>query len=48
MQHTRIFIEPIILFFILAPDYDKSCWFDEKHKLGLDFPNVSLIFFERI
>eukprot|EP00088_Acartia_fossae_P060098 TRINITY_DN7188_c0_g1_i1.p1 TRINITY_DN7188_c0_g1~~TRINITY_DN7188_c0_g1_i1.p1 ORF type:complete len:220 (+),score=47.98 TRINITY_DN7188_c0_g1_i1:50-709(+) len=23
-----------------APDYDKSCWFDNKFKLGLDFPNL--------
>lgn len=23
-----------------APDYDKSCWFDIKHKLGMDFPNL--------
>ncbi|XP_034028125.1 glutathione S-transferase Mu 1-like [Thalassophryne amazonica] len=23
-----------------APDYDKSCWFDEKHKLGFNFPNL--------
>ncbi|KAK4306257.1 hypothetical protein Pmani_021906 [Petrolisthes manimaculis] len=23
-----------------APDYDKSCWFDVKNKLGLDFPNL--------
>lgn len=23
-----------------APDYDKSCWFDVKFTLGLDFPNV--------
>uniref|UniRef100_A0A8C7U1M8 glutathione transferase n=1 Tax=Oncorhynchus mykiss TaxID=8022 RepID=A0A8C7U1M8_ONCMY len=23
-----------------APNYDKSCWFDEKHKLGMDFPNL--------
>lgn len=23
-----------------APDYDKSCWFDIKFKLGLDFPNL--------
>ncbi|TNM87188.1 hypothetical protein fugu_007418 [Takifugu bimaculatus] len=23
-----------------APDYDKSCWFDEKQKLGMDFPNL--------
>ncbi|XP_047440299.1 glutathione S-transferase Mu 3-like [Mugil cephalus] len=23
-----------------APDYDKSCWFDVKFKLGLDFPNL--------
>ena len=23
-----------------APDFDKSCWFDHKFKLGLDFPNV--------
>lgn len=23
-----------------APDYDKSCWFDNKYSLGLDFPNL--------
>ncbi|KAG5282155.1 hypothetical protein AALO_G00052820 [Alosa alosa] len=23
-----------------APNYDKSCWFDEKSKLGMDFPNL--------
>ncbi|XP_006008525.1 glutathione S-transferase Mu 1 [Latimeria chalumnae] len=23
-----------------APDYDKSCWFNEKYSLGLDFPNL--------
>ncbi|XP_036389846.1 glutathione S-transferase Mu 3-like [Megalops cyprinoides] len=23
-----------------APNYDKSCWFDEKEKLGMDFPNL--------
>jgi len=23
-----------------APDYDKSCWFDNKFSLGLDFPNL--------
>uniref|UniRef100_A0A8C4Z3Z5 glutathione transferase n=1 Tax=Gadus morhua TaxID=8049 RepID=A0A8C4Z3Z5_GADMO len=23
-----------------APDYDKTCWIDEKHKLGMDFPNL--------
>ncbi|XP_031142610.1 glutathione S-transferase Mu 3-like isoform X2 [Sander lucioperca] len=23
-----------------APDYDKSCWFDEKPTLGMDFPNL--------
>lgn len=23
-----------------APDYDKSCWFDIKEKLNLDFPNL--------
>lgn len=23
-----------------APDYDKSCWYDEKNSLGLDFPNL--------
>ena len=27
---------------LTAPNYDKSCWFDEKPKLGMDFPNVSL------
>ncbi len=23
-----------------APTFDKSCWFDIKFSLGLDFPNV--------
>uniref|UniRef100_A0A673N2I7 glutathione transferase n=1 Tax=Sinocyclocheilus rhinocerous TaxID=307959 RepID=A0A673N2I7_9TELE len=23
-----------------APNYDKSCWFNEKEKLGMDFPNL--------
>ncbi|KAM9475990.1 glutathione S-transferase Mu 3-like [Clarias gariepinus] len=23
-----------------APNYDKSCWFDEKPKLKMDFPNL--------
>ncbi|XP_061700774.1 glutathione S-transferase Mu 3-like [Syngnathoides biaculeatus] len=23
-----------------APDYDKSCWFDVKPHLGMDFPNL--------
>uniref|UniRef100_A0A8C1YX15 glutathione transferase n=1 Tax=Cyprinus carpio TaxID=7962 RepID=A0A8C1YX15_CYPCA len=23
-----------------APTYDKSCWFNEKDKLGMDFPNL--------
>ncbi|KAK5923554.1 hypothetical protein CgunFtcFv8_000513 [Champsocephalus gunnari] len=23
-----------------APDFDKSCWTDEKPKLGMDFPNL--------
>ncbi|MED6272480.1 Glutathione S-transferase Mu 1, partial [Characodon lateralis] len=23
-----------------APGFDKSCWFNEKFKLGLDFPNL--------
>ena len=23
-----------------APDYDKSCWFDNKFSFGLDFPNL--------
>ncbi|MEQ2266033.1 Glutathione S-transferase Mu 2, partial [Xenotaenia resolanae] len=23
-----------------APDYDKSCWFGEKEKLGIDFANL--------
>uniref|UniRef100_A0A8C6VXB8 glutathione transferase n=1 Tax=Nothobranchius furzeri TaxID=105023 RepID=A0A8C6VXB8_NOTFU len=23
-----------------APNFDKSCWFDEKDKLGMDFPNL--------
>lgn len=25
-----------------APTFDKSCWFDIKYSLGLDFPNVIL------
>ena len=23
-----------------APNFDKSCWFDIKFSLGLDFPNL--------
>ena len=23
-----------------APNFDKSCWFDIKFDLGLDFPNL--------
>ena len=23
-----------------APDFDKSCWFDVKFNLGLEFPNL--------
>lgn len=23
-----------------APNYDKSCWFDKKNSLGMDFPNL--------
>ena len=23
-----------------APDFDKSCWFDNKFSLGFDFPNL--------
>lgn len=23
-----------------APDFEKSCWFDQKFSLGLDFPNL--------
>merc|ERR1711872_592073 len=23
-----------------APGFDKSCWFDNKYSLGLDFPNL--------
>ena len=23
-----------------APTFDKSCWFDVKNSLGLDFPNL--------
>lgn len=26
-----------------GPDYDRSDWLKEKHMLGLDFPNVSLL-----
>ena len=28
---------------IAAPDFKKETWFNEKHNLGLDFPNVSKI-----
>lgn len=27
-----------------APNYDKSCWFDEKPTLGMEFPNVSMTY----
>jgi glutathione S-transferase len=23
-----------------APNFDKSCWFDNKFSFGLDFPNL--------
>uniref|UniRef100_UPI00358E25C0 glutathione S-transferase Mu 4-like isoform X2 n=1 Tax=Myxine glutinosa TaxID=7769 RepID=UPI00358E25C0 len=26
-----------------GPDYDRSCWLDEKFNLGLDFPNLPYI-----
>ena len=26
--------------FVSAPDFDKSCWFDNKFSLGFDFPNL--------
>ena len=26
--------------FLSAPDFDKSCWFDNKFSLGFDFPNL--------
>lgn len=40
MQHRRS-LNLTYIFLLLAPDYDKSCWLDEKHKLGIDFVNVS-------
>lgn len=27
--------------YVVGPGFDKSCWFDVKYSLGLDFPNVS-------
>eukprot|EP00698_Gefionella_okellyi_P015063 TRINITY_DN4223_c0_g1_i1.p1 TRINITY_DN4223_c0_g1~~TRINITY_DN4223_c0_g1_i1.p1 ORF type:complete len:219 (+),score=41.22 TRINITY_DN4223_c0_g1_i1:98-754(+) len=27
-----------------APGYDRSCWTNEKHSLGLDFPNLPYLF----
>ncbi|KAM9342508.1 glutathione S-transferase Mu 1-like [Pholidichthys leucotaenia] len=27
-----------------APDYDRSCWLNEKFKLGMDFPNLPYLF----
>ncbi|KAK4020175.1 hypothetical protein OUZ56_002169 [Daphnia magna] len=26
--------------YVVGPGYDKSCWFDVKYSLGLDFPNL--------
>jgi hypothetical protein len=30
-----------------APDYDKSAWLAEKETLGLDFPNVGRLFYNK-
>ena len=30
-----------IYILLLAPDFSRDSWFNEKFKLGLDFPNVS-------
>ena len=27
--------------YVVGPGFDKSCWFDVKFTIGLDFPNVS-------
>ena len=27
-----------------APTFDKSCWYDIKHSLGFDFPNVYSVY----
>lgn len=39
-QACRTYADPF--YSLPAPDYDKSCWFDEKSSLGMEFPNVSM------
>merc|ERR1711963_818949 len=40
LAHTETDFEDKLLSCGPAPDYDKSCWFDNKYSLGLDFPNL--------
>ena len=44
LEHTGTEYEEKIYDCGPAPNYDKSCWFDVKFSLGLDFPNVSARF----
>lgn len=27
-----------------GPEFNRDCWFNEKFNLGLDFPNVSIMY----
>ena len=46
VSHTMLLLDFLKLFatkiecFFSAPDFDKSCWFDNKFSLGFDFPNL--------
>ena len=41
LEYTKTDFEDKIYECGPPPQYDKSCWFNVKFKLGLDFPNVS-------
>ena len=40
LVHTGTDFEDKMLSCGPAPGFDKSCWFDNKYSLGLDFPNL--------
>lgn len=40
VDYNEIFYEVAVTQGQDGPVYDKSCWFDNKFKLGLDFPNL--------
>jgi len=40
LAHTGTDFEDKMLSAGPGPGFDKSCWFDNKHSLGLDFPNL--------